>query len=70
MSELRDLYQEVILDHYRRPRNCGVLDCPNHQAEGRNPLCGDHVRVYLRVADGRVEEISFQGDGCAICTAS
>jgi nitrogen fixation protein NifU and related proteins len=70
MSELRDLYQEIILDHYKRPRNCGVLDCPNRQAEGRNPLCGDHVKVYLRIADGHVEEISFQGGGCAICTAS
>ena len=70
MPELRDLYQEVLLDHYRWPRNCGVLHCPNHQAEGSNPLCGDHVHVYLRIADGRVEEISFQGDGCAICTAS
>jgi nitrogen fixation NifU-like protein len=70
MSELRELYQEVILDHYRRPRNCGVLDCPNRQAEGRNPLCGDQIRVYLRIAEGRVEEISFVGSGCAICTAS
>jgi len=70
MSELQDLYQEIILDHYKRPRNCGALECPNHHAEGRNPLCGDHVEVYLRIADGRVEEISFQGGGCAICTAS
>jgi len=70
MSELQDLYQEIILDHYKRPRNFCALDCPNHQAEGRNPLCGDHVKVYLRIADGRVEEISFQGGGCAICTAS
>ena len=70
MSELRELYQEIILDHYKRPRNFCALDCPNHQAEGRNPLCGDHIKVYLRVADGRVEEISFQGGGCAICTAS
>jgi nitrogen fixation protein NifU and related proteins len=70
MSELRSLYQEVILDHFRRPRNCGVLDCPNREAEGRNALCGDQVHVYLRVAGGRIEEISFQGNGCAICTAS
>lgn len=70
MSELRDLYQEIILDHYKRPRNFCAMDCPNHQAEGRNPLCGDHVKVYLRIAGGRVEEISFQGGGCAICTAS
>jgi nitrogen fixation NifU-like protein len=70
MSELRDLYQEVILDHYRRPRNCGVIDCPNHQAEGHNPLCGDQVKVYLKISDGAVEKISFEGAGCAICTAS
>jgi nitrogen fixation NifU-like protein len=69
-SELRELYQEVILDHARRPRNCHVLDCPTRQAEGRNTLCGDQVKVYLRIADGRVDEISFQGSGCAICTAS
>jgi nitrogen fixation NifU-like protein len=70
MSELRDLYQEVILDHYRQPRNCGVLDCPNREAEGHNPLCGDRVKVFLRIADGLVEDISFEGEGCAICTAS
>ncbi len=70
MSELRELYQEVILDHNRQPRNCGTLDCPNRVASGHNPLCGDLVRVYLRIAEGIVEEISFQGSGCAICTAS
>jgi len=70
MSELRELYQEVILDHYRHPRNCGVLDCPNREAEGHNPLCGDKVKVSLRISDGIVEDISFEGEGCAICTAS
>ena len=70
MDELRDLYQEVILDHSRRPRNCGVIDCPNRHAEGHNPLCGDEVKVYLRIVDAIVEEISFEGSGCAICTAS
>ncbi len=70
MSELRDLYQEVILDHNRRPRNCGELECPTRTADGHNPLCGDTVRVYLRISDGVIEEISFQGHGCAICTAS
>ena len=70
MSELRDLYQEVILDHNRQPRNCYVLDCANRSADGHNPLCGDTVKVYLRIDDGRIEEISFQGSGCAICTAS
>ena len=70
MSELRDLYQEVILDHNRQPRNCYVLDCANRTADGHNPLCGDTVKVYLRIEDGRIGEISFQGSGCAICTAS
>jgi len=70
MSELRDLYQEVILDHNRRPRNCYAMDCPSRTADGHNPLCGDTVKVYLRIDDGRIEEISFQGSGCAICTAS
>jgi len=70
MSELRDLYQEVILDHNRQPRNCYVMDCSNRSADGHNPLCGDTVKVYLRIQDGLIEEISFQGAGCAICTAS
>jgi len=70
MSELRDLYQEVILDHNRKPRNCYVMDCANRSADGHNPLCGDTVKVYLRIEDGLIEEISFQGAGCAICTAS
>ena len=70
MSELRDLYQEVILDHNRQPRNCYVMDCANRSADGHNPLCGDIVKVYLRIEDGIIEEISFQGSGCAICTAS
>ena len=70
MSDLRELYQEVILDHNRRPRNCGAMDCPTRMADGHNPLCGDTVRVYLRIDDGVIQEISFQGHGCAICTAS
>jgi nitrogen fixation NifU-like protein len=70
MSDLRDLYQEVILDHNRQPRNCYVMDCANRTADGHNPLCGDTVKVYLRIEDGVIEEISFQGSGCAICTAS
>ena len=70
MSDTRDLYQQVILDHNRRPRNCYVMDCANRSADGHNPLCGDTVRVYLRIADGVIDEISFQGSGCAICTAS
>ncbi len=70
MSELRDLYQEVILDHYKRPRNFGPLEEADHKAEGHNPLCGDRVTIYL-VMDGNViRNISFQGGGCAISTAS
>jgi nitrogen fixation NifU-like protein len=70
MSDLKELYQEVILDHNRNPRNCYVMDCANRTADGHNPLCGDTVKVYLRIEHGIIEEISFQGQGCAICTAS
>lgn len=70
MSELRDLYQEVILDHYRRPRNFGKSPLCNRQANGHNPLCGDKLTVYLLVEDGRVEEVTFEGAGCAISVAS
>ena len=70
MSDMRELYQEVILDHNRKPRNCYVMECATTSADGHNPLCGDTVKVYLRVEDGVIEEISFQGEGCAICTAS
>ena len=70
MSEIKQLYQEVILDHNKQPRNCYVMDCANKSADGHNPLCGDTVKVYLRIEDGVIEEISFQGAGCAICTAS
>jgi nitrogen fixation protein NifU and related proteins len=69
MSELQDLYQEVILDHNRRPRNFRVLDRGRH-AEGFNPLCGDRLTVYLTVEDGVVNDVSFQGSGCAISKAS
>jgi nitrogen fixation NifU-like protein len=69
-DELRDLYQEVILDHNRRPRNFGTLPDANRSAEGNNPLCGDQVKVHLRVEDDRVQGISFEGSGCAISTAS
>lgn len=70
MSDLRDLYQEVIFDHYRKPRNCHVLDCANHKADGHNPLCGDQVTVYLKIENGVIEDLSFSGSGCAISTAS
>jgi nitrogen fixation NifU-like protein len=71
MSDLRDLYQEVIIDHNRRPRNFGPLDDANRDAEGFNPLCGDEVRIRMRVsADGVIEEVRFEGHGCAISTAS
>jgi nitrogen fixation NifU-like protein len=70
MNELDDLYQEVILDHQRNPRNFALLPTANHQAEGANPLCGDHVTVYLDVKDGVIRDISFQGEGCAIAKAS
>ena len=70
MPDLRDLYQEVILDHQKRPRNFRKLDVANRTAEGYNPLCGDKVSVYLDVEDGMVRDIGFQGSGCAISTAS
>ena len=70
MSDLRDLYQEVIIDHSRRPRNFGALARYNHRAEGFNPLCGDRLTLYLKVAGDLVEAASFEGTGCAISTAS
>lgn len=70
MSDLRDLYQEVIIDHGRRPRNFGHLAEANRSAEGYNPLCGDRLTLYLRVEDGIIRAARFQGAGCAISTAS
>ena len=69
-DELRELYQEVILDHSKKPRNCRRMAAANHRAEGRNPLCGDHVNVYLRVEDDVIADASFEGQGCAISQAS
>lgn len=69
-DSLRDLYQEVILDHNRRPRNFGALPAANRQAEGYNPLCGDKVTVFLDVEEGRIRDVRFEGAGCAISTAS
>lgn len=70
MSDLRDLYQEVILDHSRSPRNLGKPAAANRHAEGFNPLCGDRVTVHLQVKDGVIAELKFEGTGCAISTAS
>ena len=70
MTDLREVYQEVILDHYRKPRNFSVLEDATQKACGHNPLCGDRISVYLLVEDGVVKEASFQGAGCAISTAS
>jgi nitrogen fixation NifU-like protein len=70
MSDLSELYQEVILDHNKRPRNFQVLEEANRVAEGYNPLCGDKITVYLRLDGDRIVDISFQGSGCAISKAS
>lgn len=70
MSELRALYQEVILDHYRSPRNFGPMPDATSKAEGYNPLCGDRVTVYVRLDGDEVAQVGFEGSGCAISTAS
>jgi nitrogen fixation protein NifU and related proteins len=70
MAELRDLYQDIILEHSKRPRNFRPLDAANRKAEGFNPLCGDHFTVYVEIGDGQIRDISFQGSGCAISKAS
>jgi nitrogen fixation protein NifU and related proteins len=70
MSDLSDLYQEVILDHNRRPRNFHALADASHTAEGYNPLCGDRLTLYVKVADGVVADVAFEGAGCAISKAS
>jgi nitrogen fixation NifU-like protein len=70
MSDLQSLYQEVILDHYRSPRNYKKLIGANRRAEGFNPICGDHFIVYLKLENGVISEISFEGAGCAISKAS
>ena len=70
MPDLRELYQEVILDHHKRPRNFRRPEDANKHADGFNPLCGDKVTVFLRVEEGVVRDIAFQGSGCAISTAS
>jgi nitrogen fixation NifU-like protein len=70
MSELSELYQQVILDHNKKPRNFHKLEAANHSAEGYNPLCGDHLTVYLNLEDDVVQDVSFEGSGCAISKAA
>jgi nitrogen fixation NifU-like protein len=69
-DELRDLYQDVIIDHGKRPRNFRLIEGATHTAEGFNPLCGDQLRIYLKLVDGVIADIAFQGAGCAISQAS
>ena len=70
MNDLRDLYQEVILDHSKRPRNRRAIEGASHLANGRNPLCGDTLVVYLSLDGDVIRDVAFQGEGCAISTAS
>ena len=69
-EETQDLYQEVILDHYRNPRNYCEMECPTHSAKGNNPLCGDKLELYVKLDGDKIEDISFKGAGCAISQAS
>src|SRR3954468_13988358 len=70
MSELNDLYQEVILDHNKNPRNFREIEDATRTADGNNPLCGDALRVYVEMEDDRVKDVAFKGSGCAISKAS
>jgi nitrogen fixation protein NifU and related proteins len=70
MTDLSDLYQEVILDHNRRPRNFRAIDNPSRTQEGFNPLCGDRLTLYVRLDGDRIADVTFQGSGCAISKAS
>lgn len=70
MLELRELYQETILEHSRKPRNYGELPSASHKAEGYNPLCGDHYTIFVNLKNGAIAEVSFHGSGCAISKAS
>lgn len=69
-TDLRELYQQVILDHNKHPKNFGKLEKHNHFAEGYNPLCGDHWNIYLMLEGDRIKDISFEGGGCAISKSS
>ena len=70
MSELSELYQQVILDHNKKPRNFRKLEAANHTAEGYNPLCGDQLTIYMNLKDNLVTDVGFEGSGCAISKAS
>ena len=70
MPGIEDLYREIILDHYRTPRNRGELQPPAISSEGHNPLCGDDIRIFLDVADGVVRDVKFSGQGCSISQSS
>jgi nitrogen fixation NifU-like protein len=70
MADTKQLYQEVILDHNKKPRNWGTLPDPTHKAEGVNPLCGDHIHLTVKLDDDVVGAINFEGESCAICKAS
>jgi nitrogen fixation NifU-like protein len=70
MMDLRELYQDIILDHGQHPRNKHPMEAPSHFANGHNPLCGDKITIYLKMAGDRIEDVSFEGRGCAISTAS
>jgi nitrogen fixation NifU-like protein len=70
LDQIRDLYQEVVFDHNRNPRNFRVIDDATRQIDGFNPLCGDRITLYLKLHEGVIEDVSFQGKGCAISTAS
>ena len=70
LDQIRDLYQEVVFDHNRNPRNFRIMEDANRKIEGFNPLCGDRITLYVKVIDGKIEDVSFQGAGCAISTAS
>jgi len=70
MSDMRELYQEFILDHHKKPRNYGKLDGASNESEGYNPLCGDRITIYLLIEGDRIVDVKWEGSGCAICTAS
>lgn len=70
MNDMRDLYQQMILDHNQKPRNFGKIEDSSHQASGENPLCGDYLELTLLVEDDMIHDIKFSGGGCAISTAS